>query len=141
MANIRKAIIKALSKDYNHATYSVARTVEGAVSYTGTPDTNTNYGKYVAGATSTLNIDMNIQHISDDDRKNFDFNDYQSKGYIIKNSLKYKSLVKIKNKDVITYSDGLKYEVVENKDVYLPENGVNTFTYSSGLLLRKEKQS
>lgn len=138
--NISQETIKTIKRV--SALFSVTqKTSDDSIDYSGTPDTNPNYGK-VLKTTQTKNILMYCQKISNNDRKNGNYIDYENRGYILKGILKIKSLEKLNEGDVITYSDGYKYEVFEKEDVYLPkvDKKIYTYTYTDALALKQEIQ-
>lgn len=140
---VRDDIVAALEKV--SATFPVKR--QSSISsdeldWEGTPDSNTNYGKPIESTPSDLDILMYCQHIRDDETLNGNYIEYQKRGYIAKGLLKIKSLEKLYEQDVITYSDGFKYEVFEKTDRYLPNlgKGEYQYTYTQAFALKQENQ-
>ena len=128
-----KKVIKSLSKDF----VVLRQTSSDSIDYTGTPSTNSNYGKNII-TTSSLEISMSCQRISNNDSLNDSLIRYIEKGYRIEGALKIKSLEELKVKDIITFADGFEYEVVEANNKHLPPD--YEFSYSRALALRKQYQ-
>jgi len=119
----------------------LTRITEGEVDLTGTPHTNVNYGNLTGDGENEIDVRINIQHISANDRKDGNFADYQKRGYIQRGLLKFKSTDKILNKDIYTHGDGFQYEVEEMTERYVSDGvGGQEFVYCEGLLIMKEGQ-
>jgi len=141
--SLKDEVIKTITKVA--ALFDVERPpsdTEQGIDLEGTPDTNDNYGGFQTVDGEDLSILMCCQHISDNDTKNSNYIEYQKNGYTQRGLLKIKSLEKLYEKDIITYSDGFEYEVFEKTDRYLPDISKNTYeyAYTQALALKKENQ-
>lgn len=141
MGYLKNKVLKVLQNVNMFASFTVERIEEGEIDYADNPDTNENYGTYIEGSTSEVSVDMNIQSLTDNDRKDTNIVDYEARGYLVKTFLKFKSLELLQETDIVVYADGFKYGIIEFNPRYLPNgSGGQEFVYCTGLLGRKEKQ-
>lgn len=126
--------------------YSVTRYTGGdSIDNSGTPSTNSNYGKPTVKTSSISNVLLNIQFPSANDLKDKNFIDYQNRGYTLKGIIKIKATtLNILNEgDLITYDNGDIFEVLEWTDRYFSKMDgtyANEYVYSEGIALKKEIQ-